>query len=58
MSDQGKENFPHHIKLIEYQGDKWWKWSKMSIEKLSVDPIPNSPNYHHKNWLADNKENY
>ena len=23
-----------------------------------VDPIPNSLNYHHKNCIADSKENY
>ena len=23
-----------------------------------VDPIPNSPNSHHKNCIADSKENY
>ena len=23
-----------------------------------VDPIPNSPNSHHKNCIADRKENY
>ena len=23
-----------------------------------LDPIPNSPNYHHKNCIADSKENY
>ena len=25
---------------------------------LLVDPIPNSPNLHNENYLADSKENY
>ena len=27
-------------------------------KQLSVDPIPSSPNSHHKNCMTDNKENY
>ena len=30
----------------------------MSIRGLLVDPIPNSPNYPHKNCITDNKQNY
>ena len=30
----------------------------MQIKGLLVDPIPNSPNGHHKNCMADSKENY
>ena len=30
----------------------------MSIRGLLVDPIPNSPNYPHKNCMTDSKENY
>ena len=31
---------------------------KNIIRVLLVDPIPNSPNYHHINCMADSKENY
>ena len=31
---------------------------KNSIRELQVDPIPNSSNLHHKNCVADSKENY
>ena len=30
----------------------------MSIRGLLVDPIQYSQNYHHKNYMADGKENY
>ena len=30
----------------------------MSLRGLSDDPIPNSLNYHHRNCLAESKENY
>ena len=30
----------------------------MSIRGLLVDPIPYSQSYHHKNYMADGKENY
>ena len=31
---------------------------KNVIRGLVVDQIPNFPNYHHKNWMADSTENY
>ena len=30
----------------------------MLIRELLVDPIPNSPNLHHRNYIEDGKENY
>ena len=30
---------------IQYHEFKWWEERKISIEKLLVDPIPNTPNY-------------
>ena len=30
----------------------------MSIRGLLVDPIPNSPNWHHKNYTEGSKKNY
>ena len=30
----------------------------MSIRGLLVDPIPNSPNWHHKNNMEGSKKNY
>lgn len=30
---------------------------EISTGGLLVDPIPNSPNYHHKNCIEDGKEN-
>ena len=31
---------------------------KISIRGLFVDPIPNFPNQHQKNFMADSKENF
>ena len=31
---------------------------KILIRRLLVDPTPNSPNQHHKNYMADSKVNY
>ena len=31
---------------------------KISIKGLLIDLIPNSPNPHHKNRMAESKENY
>ena len=31
---------------------------KILTKRLQVDPIPNSPNLDHKNYMADSKENY
>ena len=42
---------------LQYQADKWWE-RKISIRWLSVDLIPNSPHQHHKNCMAECKENY
>ena len=35
---------------------QWWEERKKSIRGLLVDPVPSSPNWHHKNCLADSKE--
>ena len=43
---------------VQYQADKWWEQRKILFGELQVDPIPNSPNLHHKRCLADSKENY
>ena len=42
----------------QHHADKWWEWRKISIRGLMVDPIPNSPNCHHRNCMPDSKENY
>ena len=55
MSDQEIIS-PHIFKTIsslEVMGIK-----KISIMGLLVDPIPNSPKWHHKNCMAESKENY
>ena len=31
---------------------------KILTKRLLVDPITNSPNLHHKNYMVDSKENY
>ena len=31
---------------------------KISIKGLLIDPVPNSPNPHQKNRMAESKENY
>ena len=31
----------------------WWELRRIQIRKLLVDPIPNSPNWHLGNCLAD-----
>ena len=43
---------------MQYQADKWWEQRKILFWELLVDPIPNSPNLHHKRCVADSKENY
>ena len=43
---------------MQYQADKWWEKIKILIRELLVDPIPNSQNKHHKNYVADSKENF
>ena len=43
---------------IQYQADEWWEYRQILIWGLLVDPIPNSLNQHHKNCVADSKENY
>ena len=43
---------------IQYYVDKWWELRKISIIGLLIDPVPNSPNKHNDNRLADSKENY
>ena len=42
----------------QYHEDKWWELRKISIIGLLIDPVPNSPNKHDDNCLADSKENY
>ena len=36
---------------------KWWELRQKKIMGLLIDPIPNSPNWHNENHLADCKEN-
>ena len=45
-------NYQHNIKQTSNEK------KKIFIRRLLVDPIPNSPNKHHKNYMADSKENY
>ena len=53
MSDHDRIS-PYYI----YHVDEGWEWRKTLIIGLQIDPIPNSPNYHNENHLADSKENY
>ena len=43
---------------IQYHVYKWWESRKISIMGLLIDPVPNFPNKHNDNCLADSKENY
>ena len=56
MSDQDR-NSPYKIST-QHQADKWYEKRKISVRGLLVDPIPNSPNLHHKNGMANSRENY
>ena len=55
MSDQHRLS-PYNINTITCR--KVMRIKKMSIRGLFVDPIPNSPSKHRKNYMADIKENY
>ena len=56
VSDQERIS-PYEIKTVESRQEMRMK--KLSINGLFVvDPIPNSPNLHHRNCVADSKENY
>ena len=44
--------------LIQYQGDKWWEYTKISIRWLQVDLTPNSPKEHQKNCITDRRKNF
>ena len=52
MSDQYR-NSPYKIST-QHQGDIVSDVNKGLLD----DPIPNSPNLHHKNGMANSKENY
>ena len=54
MSDQDRIS-PHNINKIS---SRQVMRIKNLIKGLLVDPKPNSPNLHHKNCMADSKENY
>ena len=44
---------------IQYQADKQWEYRKISIiGGLLVDPMSNSPSWHHKNCVAYGEKNY
>ena len=36
----------------------WWELRRIQIRGLLVDPVPNSPNWHLGNCLADSEEKY
>ena len=55
MSDQDRI-FPNNI--YTKSSRQVIRIEKISIKKLLVDPLPNSPNYHHEKCMADSKENY
>ena len=55
MSDQGRIS-PYNINTISSR--QVMRIKKILIRRLLVDPIPNSPNQHHKNYMADSKVNY
>ena len=55
VSDQERIS-PYEIKTVESRQEMRMK--KLSINGLFVDPIPNSPNLHHRNCVADSKENH
>ena len=58
MSDQDKLS-PYNINAISSrQMMRIIIIIKISIRGVLVDPIPNSPNLHHNNCMADSKENY
>ena len=47
---------PYHINTISSR--QVMRIKKLSITGLFFDPISNSLNQHHKNCMADSKENY
>ena len=55
MSDQDRIS-PYNINKISSR--QMIRIKKISIRGLLVDPISNSPNKHHNNFMADSKENY
>ena len=55
MNDQERIS-PYNINTIS--SIEVMKIGKLSIRGLLVDPIPNSPNRHHKNCMSDSKKNY
>ena len=56
MSEQYR-NSPYKIST-QHQADKRYEQRKISVRGSLFDPIPNSPNLHDKNGLANSKENY
>ena len=54
-SDQNRIS-PYNINTITSR--QVMRIRKISIKGFLVDPIPNSLSYHHKNHMADSKENY
>ena len=55
MSDQEIIS-PYNVNAI--LGRQVMRIKIKKIGGLWVDPVPNSPNQHHKNCTADSKENY
>ena len=52
------KNFSLHYQYsIKHTSDKNKKESSITCRKLLVDLILNSPNWHHKYFMADSKEN-
>ena len=43
---------------IQSKAYMWEGLRKILIRGLLADPIPNSPNYYHKNCVVESKENY
>ena len=47
---------PYNINTHKHTSDE--NKEENSIRELQVDPIPNSPNWHHKYFMANSKDNY
>ena len=55
---QPRKNFSSQCLYIDKTSRQVMRIKKNVIRGLVVDQIPNFPNYHHKNWMADSTENY
>ena len=54
MSDQNRIS---PLKINTISSRQVMRIKKISVRIFSVDPIPNSQNYHHENCAADSEEN-